>query len=246
VAASLDVLIVHRHAAPRDLLDSSNFATLTRHAQAAEARSPYGKALAAGGDLRQKPLPLVWTMGRYVMSGDSITIISGLFRQFGDQHYGEAVNQRDHMLQCAQRAAEDGADDPMIAAALLHDVGHLLENAGPAADNGIDAAHESLGAAFLSQYFPLSVTRPIALHVAAKRYLSMAESGYLDALSPASRHSLYLQGGPFDAAEAATFVADPFSAQALRLRRYDEGAKHLGAATPPLEAYLPLLNSLTL
>ncbi len=53
----------------------------------------------------------------------------------GESRYGEHVNQREHMLQCA-KLAEDAEDTPaMIAAALLHDVGQFLEGAGDAAED---------------------------------------------------------------------------------------------------------------
>jgi predicted HD phosphohydrolase len=109
--------------------------------------------------------------------------ITDLFDRHGESRYGEHVNQREHMLQCA-KLAEDAEDTPaMIAAALLHDVGQFLEGAGDAAeDHGYDAAHEKLGEAFLSQWFPEEVTAPIALHVAAKRYLCAVEPGYLEGL----------------------------------------------------------------
>lgn len=164
------------------------------------------------------------------------------FELRGHQSYGEAITQSQHMLQCAQKAAQAGEGEAMILAALLHDFGHLIEDAAEAPAQGIDAEHETVGAAYLSRYFPPSVTRPIALHVAAKRYLCRVEPGYQDQLSPASLLSLELQGGPLTAQEAMAFEADPFSADAIRLRRYDECGKMVGAATPDLEFYGPMLR----
>ena len=176
------------------------------------------------------------------MPADLPAFIRKGFALRGHQSYGEAITQSQHMLQCAQKAAEAGEGEAMIIAALLHDFGHLIEDAGNAAARGIDAGHETLGAAYLSRYFPPSVTRPIALHVAAKRYLCLVEPGYQDQLSPASLLSLELQGGRYTQQQAEAFEADPFSADAIRLRRYDECGKTVGATTPGLEFYGPMLR----
>ena len=170
--------------------------------------------------------------------------ITDLFDRHGDNRYGEHVNQREHMLQCA-KLAEDAGDTPaMIAAALLHDVGQFLEGAGDAAEaHGHDAAHERLGEVFLSQWFPEEVTAPIFLHVAAKRYLCAVEPGYMEDLSGASALSLSLQGGPFDEAECRTFEAHPFFKEAIRLRRYDDAGKQPGMATPDIDHYVAILNT---
>ncbi|WP_292230722.1 phosphonate degradation HD-domain oxygenase [Brevundimonas sp.] len=172
--------------------------------------------------------------------------ITDLFDRHGENRYGEHVNQREHMLQCA-KLAEDAGDTPaMIAAALLHDVGQFLEGAGDAAEaHGHDAAHERLGEVFLSQWFPEEVTAPIFLHVAAKRYLCAVEPGYMGDLSGASALSLSLQGGPFDEAECRTFEAHPFFKEAIRLRRYDDAGKQPGMATPDIDHYVAILNMAT-
>jgi predicted HD phosphohydrolase len=90
------------------------------------------------------------------------------------------------------------------------------------------------------------VTEPARLHVTAKRYLCAVESGYRAALSPASQLSLDLQGGLLDPAEIAAFEQEPFFADAVLLRRFDDAAKRPDWAVPPLEAYRPLLASLLL
>ena len=59
----------------------------------------------------------------------SLTVeeILGLYERRGAQQYGsEAVSQTEHALQCATLAAEGGASAELIAACLLHDVGHLI------------------------------------------------------------------------------------------------------------------------
>jgi gamma-butyrobetaine dioxygenase len=157
-----------------------------------------------------------------------VDAVLALVRARGDERYGELVTQLDHALQCASLAAGEGAAPSLVAAALLHDYGHLIDGRGHMAErDGLDGAHEAVGAAALAVWFGPAVTQPIALHVAAKRYLCAAEQGYLGALSPASRLSLDLQGGPFATAEADAFIAWPYAQEAVRLRRWDDWGKAL-------------------
>lgn len=157
---------------------------------------------------------------------EAVDDILALFRQRGGERYGERVMQLDHALQCASLAAEAGAADALIAAALLHDYGHLIDDRGHMAErDGLDGEHEAVGARALGAWFGPEVTQPVALHVAAKRYLCATSPGYLEALSPASRLSLDLQGGAFTPAEAAAFAALPHADDAVRLRRWDDWGK---------------------
>jgi predicted HD phosphohydrolase len=98
----------------------------------------------------------------------------------------------------------------------------------------------------LERHFPLAVVAPIRLHVAAKRYLCAIDSAYHDELSKASRLSLSLQGGPFSLEEAEDFTNLPFSAEAVRLRRYDDLGKQHDLAVQGLEEYRPLLQKVRL
>jgi gamma-butyrobetaine dioxygenase len=175
---------------------------------------------------------------------DAIDEIFALFRLRGGERYGERVTQLDHALQCATLAASEGAADALVAAALLHDYGHLIEDRGHMAErDGLDGVHEALGALALSAWFGAEVTRPIALHVAAKRYLCAVEPGYAEALSPASQLSLSLQGGPMTTGEAADFAALPFAAEAVRLRRWDDWGKALEPQERrPLESFRDVLR----
>jgi phosphonate degradation associated HDIG domain protein len=168
-----------------------------------------------------------------------------LFGRLGGHHYGEAVTQLDHALQTAHHARSAGEPDALVVAALLHDIGHLLQKQGEdAADRGVDAFHERIGAAWLAQGFGPEVTDPIRLHVDAKRYLATRVPGYLEALSPASRQSLGLQGGPMSETEADVFETVPAFDPAVRLRRYDELGKVEGVGIAPLTDYRDLLLTL--
>ena len=178
---------------------------------------------------------------------DIVDQLFDLFARYGDRGYGEAVNQREHALQAAFFARDAEEPDTMVVAALLHDVGQFLNEAGEAAEReGRDARHEMGGAALLAPHFPESVVAPLRLHVAAKRYLCAVDRHYEEALSEASRLSLRLQGGPFRPDEVEAFTALPFAAEAVRLRHYDDLGKQEGMIVPSLESYRSLIESVRL
>jgi len=168
---------------------------------------------------------------------EAIEKIYDLFENGGDNAYfGEAVSQKEHALQSAYAAEQEGASDALIVAALLHDVGHLLHG-GPEdmADHGIDDRHEVVGRAWLARHFGPEVSEPVRLHVDAKRYLCAVDKSYEAKLSPASVLSLKLQGGPMSPEEVAEFEKNPFAQDAVRLRHWDDIAKIVGLEVPELE-----------
>lgn len=174
-----------------------------------------------------------------------------LFEQEGAQDYfGEAVTQAEHMLQAAALAREAGASDALVAAALLHDVGHFPLRHGIGALSGddlmagTDNRHSYTGAAWLAGWFPEEVTEPVRLHVSAKRYLCATEPGYFDRLSPASVHTLSVQGGPMNPEQCAQFEAGPYAKQAVELRRWDEAAKDPEMQVPDFAHYREMLTAL--
>jgi len=165
------------------------------------------------------------------------TVIAPIVR-FGALSYGEDISQLAHVVQCGQLAIEAGEGDAMVVAALLHDIGQFIDDAGNAAETlAIDARHEELGADWLMRWFGAEVTEPVRLHVAAKRYLCASQPGYAEALSGASKLSLSLQGGPMNPAEVAEFEAHPWFAEAVRLRHYDDGGKRIGWQVPDLSSH---------
>ena len=168
-----------------------------------------------------------------------------IFENRGDQAYfGEPVSQKEHALQSAHQAEQEGATQPLIVAALLHDVGHLVHGTREdIANQGVDARHEDAGEAWLARHFQPEVTEPVKLHVAAKRYLCRIDHAYLGQLSPASLQSLALQGGPFTEEEAREFERHRYYREAVRLRRWDDRAKTPGLAVPELEHYRPALEA---
>ncbi|HUH62616.1 MAG TPA: HD domain-containing protein [Terracidiphilus sp.] len=176
----------------------------------------------------------------------SVDEVFGLFASGGSEAYfGEPVTQLEHALQAAWYVEQHGGDKTLVVAALLHDVGHLLHHEGEdIADRGVDTRHEEMGAEALAGHLPAAVLDPIHLHVAAKRYLCFADDHYYDELSPASKQSLALQGGPMTAAEAEAFLALPYAREAVTLRRADDAAKIPRLQVPELETYRERLESL--
>jgi [1-hydroxy-2-(trimethylamino)ethyl]phosphonate dioxygenase len=175
------------------------------------------------------------------MDTDPIAMFAGMIEDKGDRQYGlSPVSRRAHALQAALLAEKAGCPSALIAAALLHDIGHMVHGLGddPAAE-GLDDRHEQLGCDFLQRYFGPEVTEPVRLHVAAKRYLCATEADYFGRLSPDSVRSLTLQGGPMSAQEVAAFDALAQSQAAVQLRRFDEAAKVKNLTTPPVAHFLP-------
>ena len=103
-----------------------------------------------------------------------------------------------HALQCAALACRDRADDEVIVAALLHDIG--------------------------------------------KRYLCTVDARYVERLSPVSRRSYAAQGARLTLEERLGLETQPWFADAVRLRRWDDAAKVPGAPCAPLVEYAPLLE----
>ena len=163
------------------------------------------------------------------------------------EYFGEPVTVVDHGLQAAHFARAAGAPESLVLAALLHDIGHLLEEVPADIANWVsDARHEDVGSRWLVVRFGHAVADPVRLHVAAKRYLCAVSPGYLDKLSAASRHTLQLQGGPMTPGEIAAFECEPYYREAVRVRVWDDRAKVDGLATAALGDYRELIQSLAL
>jgi phosphonate degradation associated HDIG domain protein len=176
---------------------------------------------------------------------DIVQLIEELFDQFGHGHYdgarAEPVTARAHALQCAQLAEWADAPEPLVVAALLHDIGHFI--APNAAQDAMDDVHELRALGFLASAFDAEVIEPIRLHVQAKRYLVAVDPPYELTLSSASAHTLQLQGGAMSPDEVRLFATLPQAAQAVSLRRWDDLAKQPGRTTPSLDYYLGLVEA---
>ena len=173
-----------------------------------------------------------------------VAFIADIFERRGaDSYLGEAVTMSEHMLQAAQLAEAAGAGDELVAAALLHDIGHYTsEFPADAQDQGIDNRHNEAGAVVLAPFFPRLVTDCVRHHVPAKRYLCATDPGYFARLSEASVLTLKLQGGPMGAAEVEQFRRQPHLDDILRVRIWDDEAKVAGRPTPSFAHYAPILQ----
>jgi [1-hydroxy-2-(trimethylamino)ethyl]phosphonate dioxygenase len=172
--------------------------------------------------------------------------VLGLYQDRGDAAYfGEEVSMTEHGLQAAFFAAAAGAPPALVIAALLHDIGHLVEEVpSDLADWTSDAGHERVGGLWLAQRFPLEVSEPVRLHVPAKRYLLATDREYFAKLSPASVVTLKLQGGPMSVEEVARFETERFHRDAVLVRRCDDQGKVAGLKTPRMEDYRAMIEGL--
>lgn len=177
---------------------------------------------------------------------DVVQHIEMLFRTHGSRRYegagSEPVSALAHALQCAQLAEWAHAEPSLVAAALLHDMGHFSDD--DLRGDLTDDRHEVRPLPLLREHFGMAVAEPVRLHVDAKRYLVTTLPDYAASLTPASVHSLTLQGGPMSAQEVEDFDALPYARQAVALRRWDDLAKVPGKTTPSLAYYLTMLDEL--
>ena len=172
--------------------------------------------------------------------------ILAIFQRRGSgAYFGESVSMTEHALQAAYFAQIAGAPPGLIVAALLHDVGHLVEDVpDDLADWTVDAHHERIGSHWLAQRFRPEVSEPVRLHVPAKRYLLATDNKYFAKLSPASVVTLKLQGGPMAAHEVAKFETERYYKEAVRVRQWDDQGKVAGLKTPGLGDYRALIEGL--
>lgn len=177
-------------------------------------------------------------------------LLDALGHSAARQYGGEPVSELAHSLQCADLAQEAGADEELVLACLLHDVGRYAvdpaligDSMEPGQGGGPGArGHHEVGAELIAPYVPGRVAWLVGMHADAKRYLCAVEHGYCDALTPASKHTLTLQGGIMSPEEVARHSRHPWFGDALRLRRWDDQAKVVGKPTRPLGAWEPLLR----
>jgi phosphonate degradation associated HDIG domain protein len=161
----------------------------------------------------------------------------------GEQYFGEAVSKLEHAVQCAWHARQAGADEELVLASLLHDIGHLFDVEGTVRDERVGVVnHDEVGEQWLLERgFSPRLARLVGGHVDAKRYLTATNEAYLSRLSPASVETLKLQGGPMEEGDAAEFAAEPELRDMLRLRSWDELAKDASWTGPGLESYREMM-----
>ncbi|MGI9385819.1 MAG: HD domain-containing protein, partial [Methyloligellaceae bacterium] len=191
------------------------------------------------------PIPGGRRMTPQELTRDNIAaVITTIFeKRSKDEYAGEAVTVAEHMLQGAHLATTAGESEEIVAAALLHDIGHFTGSLGMY-DPGDkeDRHHDEAGAAFLEPFFPPVVVECVRLHVAAKRYLCATDPAYFGKLSEASVHTLELQGGPMSADEVAAFEQNPWHKEAVKVRLWDEEGKDPDMVVPGIRTYEALLQ----
>jgi predicted HD phosphohydrolase len=177
-------------------------------------------------------------------------LIDAMTKSAPRQYGKEGVTELAHALQCADLAEGAGANEELVLACLLHDVGRYAVAQDEVSDTlevgtqrSADArGHHEAGADLIAPHVPERVAFLVRSHTDAKRYLCASEPGYHDRLSRGSRHTLTLQGGVMTAAEMRRAATNPWWPDALRLRRWDDEAKVIGKKTRPLSAWKPLLR----
>ncbi len=164
-------------------------------------------------------------------------------RRGGEEYLGEPVTMAEHMLQGATIAEQNGMPEEIIVGALLHDVGHFTSEFGTYhPDDTEDRHHEDAGELVLAPFFPTVITDCVKYHVAAKRYLCATKTEYFNRLSPASVHTLELQGGPMSPDEVAEFEQNPNLKEIIQVRYLDEAGKRDDMYTPDFEHFAPMVQ----
>jgi phosphonate degradation associated HDIG domain protein len=176
-----------------------------------------------------------------------LAVVEGVFGLLassgGEQYFGEAVSKLEHAVQCAWHARQAGADEELILASLLHDIGHLFDTEGSVRDERVGVVnHDSIGEQWLLERgFSPRLARLVGGHVDAKRYLTATNKEYMGKLSPASVETLKLQGGPMEPADVEAFSGAPELRDILRLRTWDEMAKDPQWTGPGLPEYREMM-----
>ena len=173
-------------------------------------------------------------------------IINKIINNFSNKkslYIGENLTIAEHMIQTAMLAERNKCSSDLICSSLLHDYGHfVVKDPNQLITNQIDGNHETIGANYLKTFFSNEIIEPILLHVDAKKYLAKDEK-YFNSLSEASKISLKLQGGIMNDNEAKQFEQNKNYKNAIKLRRFDEGAKKKNIKIKNIEDYKELLIS---
>ena len=127
--------------------------------------------------------------------------------------YNRFPKRRQHALEAYVNAKKLYVDNELSIAALLHDIGHVLE--------GTDGPHELTGAAWLRSHgFSKGVYVPVANHVIAKRYKCTLNSENYDMLEDKTKFED--QGGRMADESMIAFERCRYFLETMRLREIDD------------------------
>lgn len=161
--------------------------------------------------------------------------IKSIYRDRGDERYmiGEPITQIQHAIQTSLQIKQMGGNESLQVAGLLHDIGHLVQTYISPSDN-VDDMHENIGTEWLKTAgFGPDVYEPARLHVKAKKYMCLRDDDYIQKLSPASRHTLTLQGGIMSEKEADDFENEKYFDDAILVRKGDDLGKNINLDSIP-------------
>ena len=184
-------------------------------------------------------------MSEPVLDRDTIVpFIADIFERRGaDSYLGEPVTMSQHMLQGAVLAERDDAAEELVAAALLHDIGHYTSEFGPLSDESHDDNfHDEAGARVLEGVLSAGGHRMRApsrrCQALSLRHRSELLRQALRCLDPHARTA----GRADERGRSRRVPAQSAFREAVRVRLWDEGGKDPDMATPPFRHYMPLLQ----
>lgn len=187
--------------------------------------------------------------GEYCAVTNTVRVISGFLESLygggGQAIYPPAnCSYQAFALRAAAVAKSQNANDSTVLAALLMDIGHLLEHPDARHHPHLGVLnHAETGAAFLRSIgFSASVTGLIEEHSHAIRYLSARPGGF-ESLSPFDQMLVNELGGPLSGHDADVFADRAISFTILMLRNCEEQALLRDGPVPPWEAYRTLIEN---
>lgn len=156
-----------------------------------------------------------------------INYILNLYKTKGNTMYDKKISQLTHSFQTLEMAINKGFDEKFQLCCFLHDIGHLLLDENNSSEDFLkeDLKHELIGYRFLKEFFEDEITKPILLHVQAKRFLCTVNNEYYNSLSDASKESFKIQGGKMTQEQCNTFRNNSYLNLALTLREFEDISK---------------------
>jgi predicted HD phosphohydrolase len=169
--------------------------------------------------------------------------VTGSFDVAAKIRYGESgVTELEHALQSAELADHAGADDELVFAAMLHDVGRYAVPQELVSDTlqEVDIADNALGhgeqgAQLMANMLPARSLFCIRYHAESKLYLCQTNPNYRAKLAGASVKTLAVQSTDYDQARLDELSAHRWWQDAIRVRVWDDAAKVRGRVTRPLD-----------